>query len=315
MNESELKTPLAADVQEMANLLDEAVPGGFASLSVEQLRAFNGQLKAQVPPGPEVASVEDQMIGEGDAAFRVRVYKTAADTPRAALMYIHGGGWTIGDVEGGYDYLCRDIASQLDIVVVSVDYRLAPEHKFPAAVDDVVTALSWLRESAETLGIDTSRIAVAGDSAGGNLTTVLTHLDRDARVPLKAQVLIYPASEYAVERPSWIENAEAPLLGVAEVLWFFEQYLDSPEQAQDPRVSSALNDSFADLPSALVITAGHDPLRDDGRNYASLLERDGVNVRHLHVPDTIHGFISSPTLGSYRTGMAEIIDFLRQELL
>ena len=315
MHESELKTALAPDARELADLLDQAVPGGLASLGVEQLRAFNEQLKTQVPPAPEVASVEDVTLGEDDDSFRVRVYRTDAGTLRPALLYIHGGGWTFGDVDGGYDYLCRDIASQLDVVVVSVDYRLAPEHKFPAAVDDVVAALNWVRESADSLGVDISKIAVAGDSAGGNLSTVLTHLDRDAGTPLKAQVLIYPASEYAVERPSWIENAKAPLLGTAEVLWFFDQYLENQEQTKDLRVSSSLNDSFAHLPTAMIITAGHDPLRDDGINYARLLEADGVSVRHLHIPDTIHGFISSPTLVSYNTAMNEIIEFLNTNLL
>ncbi|MGR6525716.1 alpha/beta hydrolase [Rhodococcus erythropolis] len=311
MTEVSLQTPLAADSQAVADMLAAVLPvGGLSGLSITDVRSALEQLGAQLPELPQVGDVSDHSVHANDVSFTVRVYRPDVDArPSPALLYFHGGGWATGGLDGGVDYLCRDIVSRNNIAVVSVDYRLAPEDKFPAAVNDAVAALSWVREHGPALGIDVNRLAVGGDSAGANLSAVLTHLDRGAMPALKSQVLFYPGTEYAIARPSWVDNEHAPLLATATVLWFFDIYTTSDERS-DPRVCPSLNQSFVYLPQALVVTAGHDPLRDDAINYASLLERDGTFVNHINISDTIHGFMTMPNLSSYST----VIDLVTAHL-
>ncbi|ROZ48980.1 alpha/beta hydrolase [Rhodococcus sp. WS3] len=311
MTEVSLQTPLAADSQAVAVALAAVLPAeGLSGFSIADVRTAIDQMGVQLPELPQVGEVSEHSVHANEVTFTVRVYRPDVDArPIPALLYFHGGGWATGGLDGGVDYLCRDIALRNNIAVVSVDYRLAPENKFPAAVNDAVAALSWVRENGPALGIDVNRLAVGGDSAGANLSAVLTHLDRGAIPALKSQVLFYPGTEYAIARPSWFDNEHAPVLTTADVLWFFDMYATSEERS-DPRVCPSLHSSFADLPGALVITAGHDPLRDDGINYASLLERDGTSVRHNNISDTIHGFMTMPNLSSY----GSVIDLVTEHL-
>ncbi|MCW0192322.1 MAG: alpha/beta hydrolase [Rhodococcus sp.] len=311
MTEVSLQTPLAADSQAVADMLAAVLPtGGLSGLSITDVRSALEQLGGQLPELPQVGDVLNHSVHANGVFFTVRVYRPDVDArPSPALLYFHGGGWATGGLDGGVDFLCRDIVSRNNIAVVSVDYRLAPEDKFPAAVNDAVAALSWVREHGPALGIDLNRLAVGGDSAGANIAAVLTHLDRGAMPALKSQVLFYPGTEYAIARPSWVDNEYAPLLTTAAVLWFFDLYATSDERS-DPRVCPSLNESFVDLPQALVITAGHDPLRDDAIHYASLLERDGTFVKHINISDTIHGFMTMPNLSSYGT----VIDMVTTHL-
>ena len=306
--------PMDADVRALADQIAAILPSGLSGLGVEGVRQFGAQLDAQAPEPPQVFSVTEHEADGQQGSVRVRLYRPQSSAAIPVLLYIHGGGWTFGSIDGGIDYLCRSIVERNAIAVASIDYRLAPEHKFPAAIEDVSTALEWLRNNATELRIDPSNIAVGGDSAGGNLSAAITHLDRGAEPPLAAQVLLYPATEYMVPRPSWTENAEAPVLTSADTAWFWDQYLCTPDDQHDVRAVPATATDFANLPPALVIVAGHDPLRDDGLHYASLLDGGGTPTRSLRLDGTVHGFIAVPGLQSFEQGLDAIATFLHQAL-
>lgn len=255
---------------------------GGAVTDVALLREGMETMAATVPVTTEVADVHDvDADGVG-----VRVYRPAADGPLPLVLLVHGGGFVLGS-PATHDGLARRLAAGADVVVVSVDYRLAPEAPFPAALDDCWTALRWAVAHADELGADPARVAVAGDSAGGNLAAVLALEARDAGGPaLVFQLLLYPVTSGHHDWPSIRENADAPVLTARAMAWFAEQY------AADGSVRSApaLAESFAGLPPARVVTAGHDPLRDDGEAYAALLTRDGVTVDAVRHADLVHGF-------------------------
>lgn len=301
---------LDPDAHVVAEQLAAVIPGGLSSLGVGGVREFGRQSDAQTPQPPDVHAVTDQRVHGPHGEIPVRVYQPDSDSPGPVLIYIHGGGWTFGTLEGGVDYLCRSIVDITGITVVSIDYRLAPEHKFPVPVDEAAAVLDWIRSNASDLGIDPARIAIGGDSAGGNISAAITHLDRGAENPLVAQVLLYPATEYGVERASWIDNAEAPVLTVRDTLWFWDQYLRSAADRTDPRATPSNSTSFADLPDALVIVAGHDPLRDDGLHYAELLASAGTSVQVEQMSGVFHGFMTMPGLHAHAAGVAAITEFL-----
>ena len=208
-----------------------------------------------------------------------------------ALVYYHGGGWTIGDLET-HDVLCRSLANRSGCVVLAVDYRLGPEHPFPAAFYDAVAAFQWVAEHAHPLGVDPQRIAVGGDSAGGNLAAAVCLALRGAHHRPAYQLLIYPATDLRAIAPSHTSNGSGYLLDSASIQWFTQNYLRSTEDASDWRASPALAPAFSDLPPALVLTAGYDPLRDEGREYADTLSRAGVPCEYLCFERQIHGFIT-----------------------
>lgn len=271
-------------------ILQFAPMPSIAELGHEAVRKLLVQAQAQMPPGPEVAKVEDRTI---DGGIGVRIYNPAPDeTGQPIMVFYHGGGFVIGDLDS-HDSMARAIASQVGAVVVAVDYRLAPEHPFPAAVDDAFTALKWVSEHAAELGGDPDRLAVGGDSAGGNLSAVVAMLARDAGgPPVKFQMLWYPVTEWGAEHPSLAENAEAPVLTVADMDRFREYYLGD----QDPttlgiKLSPASAEDLKGLPATYIATAGYDPLRDDGARYAELLDKAGVPVE-LHEAETmVHGYV------------------------
>jgi len=207
------------------------------------------------------------------------------------LVFFHGGGWVIGDLET-HDVLCRQITAEAGIEVVAVDYRLAPEHKFPAAVDDAWAATKWVVANAGKLGIDPKRVAVGGDSAGGNLAAVVALLARDAGGPAIAlQVLLYPVTDFTTETGSYRECADGYLLTLDSMRWFFDHYLKSPAEAGDWRASPLRAPSHAGLPPALIVTAGFDPLRDEGEAYAKKLRAAGVRVDYICYGGMVHGFV------------------------
>ncbi len=207
-------------------------------------------------------------------------------------MFYHGGGFVIGSLDS-YDSLCRALANRAACIVVSVDYRLAPEHKFPAAVDDALEAYQWVSDHASELGGDAQRLAIAGDSAGGNVTAVTAIDIRDEGdiAPL-LQILIYPVTDGTPETPSHHEFAEGRLLTRGNILWFYDHYMAEPEDAKNPRFSPLLADDLSGLAPALVIVAGHDPLRDEGIAYAKRLKEAGVTVELSNYEGMVHGFIS-----------------------
>jgi acetyl esterase len=224
----------------------------------------------------------------------LRAYRPGAlprTEPLPALVFFHGGGWTIGDLDT-HDMLCRELASGARCAVFSVEYRLAPESPFPAAVDDSIAATDFVFRNAESLAVHPDRIAVGGDSAGGNLAAVVALHARDAGgPPLCFQLLIYPATDQNLETDSLRQNGEGYLLTRSLMEKFRSYYLPRPADYADWRASPALARSHAGLPPAFVLTAGYDPLLDEGRQYVERLTRAGVDAAHREYPDMIHGFI------------------------
>jgi acetyl esterase len=209
------------------------------------------------------------------------------------LVYFHGGGWVVCDLDT-HDVVCTAIAHRAGAVVIAVDYRLAPEHKFPAAVTDSYAATAWVASNAKKLGIDPKRIAVGGDSAGGNLAAVVSLKSRDEDGPAIAlQVMVYPVTDLSsFSTPSYQEFGENHYLTKSEMEWFRSHYLRSMEDARDPHASPLLVPDLSELPSALIITAECDPLRDEGEAYAKRLANDGVPVTYTRYPGMIHPFFS-----------------------
>ena len=306
---------LDLEVQNVIDVFAQAFPRGFAGAGVERVREFGRQGDALVPTGPAMHSVVNTDVpGVGGSSIPIRVYKPTSRGLLPVLIYLHGGGWCVGSINGSVDYLCRSIAAAADIAVISVDYRLAPEHKAPAAVEDVMAVLDFVRASPESEGLDSVRIAIGGDSAGANISAAVTHLDRDRGERLAAQILLYPATEYAVNRPSWVDNANAPILTAADTLWFWDQYLATPDDRRDPRMVPALSRSFKDLPPGLILVAEFDPLRDDGLHYAELLRSGGTEVRTQRYERACHGFMTMPGLRDQVHGVEIVASFLRDAL-
>ena len=240
--------------------------------------------------------IEDRRVPSGAGEIPVRIYWPAADEPLPLYLDIHGGGWWMGDGFPFHAPLTR-FAAASGAIVVSVDYRLAPEHPYPAALDDVMAVLSWLHENAESLGGDPDRIAVGGASAGGNLAAALTLRARDEGGPkIRFQYLLFPATDLSDRHdwPSFAETGDAYGLKVSWLDSMIAAYVPDADQRTDPYVSPLLAESHAGLPPALIVTALFDPLRDQGEAYARALEEAGVPVRLHREPGALHGFAGSP---------------------
>jgi acetyl esterase/lipase len=245
------------------------------------------------PVHPEVAS-EDRTINGPAGPIPIRVYRPPTDgaTALPVVLYIHGGGWSVGDLDT-YDGTAREHAVGAEAVVVSVGYRLAPEHPYPAAVDDVWAATQWVATHAGDLGADADRLAVAGDSAGGNLAAVVSQLARDAGgPPIRFQLLWYPSTTFDTSLPSFKENADAPVLALDSCKAFTRWYIgDFDISGMPATLAPARAASLAGLPPAYIAVAGHDPLRDDGARYAELLSAAGVPVELHNAETLIHGYL------------------------
>jgi acetyl esterase len=260
----------------------------FEGLTADELRA---RANMAVPSPIELPSITDRTVPGPAGDIPVRIYRPSDEVGLPVVVFFHGGGWVIGDLES-HDHMARAIASKAECVVVAVDYRLAPEHKFPAAADDAWAALEYVATHADELGVDASRIAVAGDSAGGNLAAVVSVQARDAEhVEVIQQVLLYPVTDGACDRPSMTENAEGYMLTRGAMDWFHEQYAGSEDDLTDPRYSPIYGD-LAGVAPAVVVTAEFDPLRDQGEAYAIALTDAGVDVVHTTYEGMIHGFFS-----------------------
>jgi acetyl esterase len=266
---------------------------GFGDLGVDETReVFDGMRSGLGPGARVVASVVDRLIPGPDGEIPVRIYSSVVSPSDApALVYYHGGGWVIGNIDS-HDEVCRALATGAECVVISVDYRLAPEHHFPAAADDALAAYRWARDNADTLGINADRIAVGGDSAGGNLAAVVARDTREDASPPCYQLLIYPVTDLRCDSASYESCGDGFFLTAAGMKWFREHYLEEESQREDPRASPLLADDFAGLAPAYVATAGFDPLRDEGRAYAEKLADAGVDVSYRCYGATIHGCIS-----------------------
>ena len=268
------------------------------------------------PPLP-MGRVEGLQLPGPAGAIPARFYvpRGEARRPRPLLVYFHGGGWVIGDLDT-HDGLCRFLATNADVAVLSVDYRLAPEHPFPAAVEDAHAAFTWAAAEAQRLDVDASRIAVGGDSAGGNLAAAVSLLARDDGGAAPAmQLLIYPVTDAVGGQPSRDLFATGFMLTKADMDWFESHYLPGGAQSGDPRVSMLRAENLADLPPAYVTTAGFDPLRDEGEAYAARMREAGVRVALRRHPGLVHSFANmtafSPTA---RAAMLEVAGALRMGL-
>jgi acetyl esterase len=268
---------------------------------------------AALGPFPDVASVTDHRVAVRGGEIAVRVYAPAGGGPRPALVFYHGGGWVIGDLYT-HDGLCRSLVDAAGCVVASVDYRLAPESKYPVAAEDSYAGLEWIVANAGKLGVDPRRVAVGGDSAGGNLATVVALMSRERSGPVLAyQVLIYPVTDHDLNTESYKENSTGYVLTRDAMRWFWNHYLARDSQGKEPYASPLRASSLAGLPPALVITAECDPLRDEGEAYAARLRDAGVPVTLTRYAGMFHGFIRmTRILDKARTALDEIAGSLQK---
>jgi acetyl esterase len=295
--------PLTEQAQSVLDLLEAL---GFAGLEPDadpvQVRAlYNAGV---MPSSIVIASVENTTIPGPGGDIPVRVYRPESDAPLPALVYFHGGGWVLGSLET-HDQTCRSLAEGAHCVVVSVDYRLAPEHRFPAAVDDCYAATEWVVANASAIGADSDRVAVGGDSAGGNLAAVIAQCARDREGPvLVFQLLVYPVTDYEFTSTSMIENAEGYFLTTDEMRWFYGHYLTTPSQGEDSLVSPLRATDLGALPPGFVLTAEFDPLRDQGNAYARALQAAGNDIALQQYGGVFHGFF----------GMTDLIDVSKEAM-
>jgi len=283
------------------------------TLPVEGARQAMAALTAMRGAVEPVAKVEDRCLPGPAGEIPVRVYHPEPDAKFPVLLWFHGGGWVLGSLDT-HDGTCRSLANQARCVVVSVDYRLAPEHRFPAAADDCFAATRWVASKASSLGGDPTRVAVGGDSAGGNLATVVAQMARDRGGPrLDFQLLVYPVTEAAFETPSYRDNAEGYFLTRDAMRWFWDHYVPNPDDRGHPYCAPLRAESLADLPPALIITAGFDPLRDEGEAYAAKLQAAGVATRLSRYEGMIHGFFGmGAMLNDGNRAVSEAAEALRK---
>ena len=303
--------PLHAEYQAMLRQLAEQPGPDLIDLPVAAGRAL---YRAMQPEAPDIAveAVEDVDAGGVPA----RVYRPAGAGPFPVAMMFHGGGWVIGDLATA-DGQSREVCRGAGVVVVSVDYRLAPEHRFPAAAEDCYAATAWAARNAGRFGGDGARLAVAGDSAGGNLAAVVALMARDRHgPPIAFQLLVYPVVDGVYfETASYRDNADGYLLTAAAMQWFWNHYAPDAAERRNPHASPLLADSHAGLPPALVMTAEFDPLRDEGEAYAAKLAAAGVQAKHVRYDGFIHGFFShTRTIPATRPAMEAACAALKEAL-
>jgi acetyl esterase len=289
------------------------------TIPVDQARAqFTRSRKIYVAPAQAVAAVADRTVPGPDADIPVRVYRPAGAGPAAllpALLFFHGGGWVFGDLDS-HDPLCRELCNLAGCAVVSVAYRVAPENKFPAAVEDAVAAICHVAAHGKELGIDGSRLAAGGDSAGGTLAAVAALTFRDQGGPrLRLQVLIYPVTDMALDSPAYARIPTGYTLPRERMLFFREAYLRGPEDVADWRASPLKARDLSNLPPALVLTAAQDPLVDEGKAYADRLAAAGVPATYSCYEGMVHGFLSmAGAIDTGHAGIAEVAAALKRAL-
>jgi acetyl esterase len=279
---------------QVINILKEAEALGLPAYQDLSPAAARKQMLDQSPPvqpNLSVKKVVDRKIPGPEGDIPVRLYYPAGDAPFPVLVYFHGGGWVIGDLDTHHAF-CHALAKTSCCLVVAVDYRLAPEHRFPAAVEDAYAATQWVAENAGPIQADPDRFAVCGDSAGGHLAAVVSMMARDRQGPrIDLQILIYPITDFSFDTPSYDENNTGCMLTRDMMKWFWNHFIGDERQADDPYASPLRAKNFADLPPALILTAEYDPLRDEGEAYGQKLQAAGVNVTLTRYPGMVHGFI------------------------
>lgn len=243
-----------------------------------------------------IARVEDLTISGPAGELAIRLYADSKSGPLPILLYFHGGGWVIGDLDT-HDAVGRGLAAATGCLVICVDYRCAPESRFPAALEDCWAATQWAAQQAAEIGGDAGRLAISGDSAGGNLAAVIARRARDAGGPrIAAQILVYPVVDHSFDTASYRENAEGFGLTEETMRWYWEQYLGPGVSGDTPDASPLRAGDLSGLAPALIVTCGFDPLKDEALAYARRLEEAGVPVRHIDEPDMIHGYLAMPAV-------------------
>src|SRR5262245_14307520 len=305
---------MALNAEERA-LLDQMQSSGVPplhTLSVQAARQLIIDLFVTKGDREPVGRVEDREVPGPAGSIPIRIYTPGGTGPWPVLVFFHGGGWTIGNLET-HDAPCRALTNAVGCLVVSVDYRLAPEHKYPAAPDDCYTATCWVANHAAEIGGDPRRIAVGGDSAGGNLAAVVSQTARDlGGPPLVFQLLVYPVTDHRFDTPSYRENADGYFLTRDAMEWFFNHYLARSADGDQPAASPLRAADVRGLPPAFVMTAEYDPLRDEAEAYAARLREAGVRVAMTRYAGTIHGFFSMGNLLSAgKQGMEDAAAALR----
>ena len=306
--------PLDHDVEILLKMIQEANRPAFEDVGAVAARElFMAGRKSLSPDPMPIAETRDLEIPGPGRSIPARLYRSAKSGTLPVLVFFHGGGWVVGNLES-HEAMCRHIANRAESAVLAVDYRMGPEDKFPAAVDDCFAATAWTADNAAALGIDPARLAVGGDSAGGNLAAVVSLLARDKGAPrIALQVLIYPATDAAMRHQSSARYAEGYVLTRATMRWFYEQYLRTPDDGADWRVSPLLAPDLSRLSPAFVLTAGYDPLCDEGDAYAARLAAAGVPATHRRFPGQVHGFVTNgKVISAAATALDEIADALKQ---
>ncbi|MGQ0824446.1 MAG: alpha/beta hydrolase [Actinomycetota bacterium] len=281
--------PLHPSAAAVVQMLDEMGLIGTIDTSPDEMRARMDAGAATMPPHP-LHSVADRTIPGPAGDIPVRVYRRADDVGMPILVWFHGGGWVIGSLDS-HDQLCRLLADDIGCAVVSVDYRLAPEAKFPAAVDDCLAAYEWVRANADVLGGDGARVAIGGDSAGGNLAAVLALVAREQKLePPRFQLLVYPVTDHEFESASMIDNAAGFFLETERMRWFFDQYARTTADHDDWRLNPMRARDVSGLAPAMVVTAEFDPLRDQGEAYGRRILDAGGTAELIRCDGMFHGF-------------------------
>jgi acetyl esterase len=306
---------LDPEVSEMLEMMEQMGVPPLSALSVDGARSLASDLFAREDDPEAVGNVQDLSIAGPEKSIPIRIYTPESErTPHPVLVYFHGGGWVLGDIEMTDD-TCRAIVNEAGCIVVSVDYRLAPEHEFPAAVEDCYAATQWVANNADVIDADSEKIAVGGDSAGGNTAAAVAQLARDRGGPsLVHQLLAYPVTNHSFETDSMEENAEGYFLTRADMEWFWELYLRDDIDGRNPYASPLQAHDLTDLPSATVVTAGFDPLRDEGQAYADRLRDADVDVEQEHYSGAIHDTIlmlAEPELESARGVISDVSNSLQ----
>jgi acetyl esterase len=306
---------LDPDAERLLAMVREAGRPSFETLTPPEARIAYSASRAVTQPDPQqVAAVRNLSAPgpHGDVPLRLYVPMGApgggtGGAPQPALVFFHGGGWVLGDLES-HDGVCRHLANAARCRVVAVDYRMAAEHRFPAAFDDCAAATRFVFDNAAALGIDAARIAVGGDSAGGNLAAAVAILSAQGGLPeLRYQALVYPVVDMAMTHGSYARVTAGVPLTASTMRWFIDLYLTSVAERTDWRASPLRAATLSGTPPAFVLTAAHDPLCDEGIAYARRLEQEGVRVAHLHLSDQIHGFL---TMGRIIRASAMALDVI-----